>query len=166
MKDYIRELYDYNYALHRRLWDSIAHITDEQFRQPIDYSFGSIQNHMLHLLGIDKRWIARVKGEPLPPYLEAEDYPTRESVREQWDIAEAYVLDYIETVDETELQRILHFNIPHRGGDKTCTVRQVLVHVVNHGTDHRAQILPVLHRLGAPTFEQDLMLYLWDKEKS
>jgi uncharacterized damage-inducible protein DinB len=38
---------------------------------------------------------------------------------------------------------------------------QVLAHVVNHGTDHRAQILRLLDRYGAPTFDQDLILHLW-----
>ena len=37
---------------------------------------------------------------------------------------------------------------------------QVLLHVVNHGTDHRGQILRILHDFGAPTFDQDLMGYL------
>ena len=38
---------------------------------------------------------------------------------------------------------------------------QVLVHLVNHGTDHRAQMLRILHDLGAPTFDQDFVLYRW-----
>jgi uncharacterized damage-inducible protein DinB len=37
----------------------------------------------------------------------------------------------------------------------------VLLHVANHGTDHRAQLLRALHDFGAPTFDQDLILYLW-----
>jgi uncharacterized damage-inducible protein DinB len=40
---------------------------------------------------------------------------------------------------------------------------QILAHVVNHGTDHRAQVLDLLHRLGAPNVEQDLIYYLWDQ---
>jgi uncharacterized damage-inducible protein DinB len=38
---------------------------------------------------------------------------------------------------------------------------QVLSHLVNHGTDHRAQVLRALHELGAPTFSQDLIHHLW-----
>jgi uncharacterized damage-inducible protein DinB len=40
---------------------------------------------------------------------------------------------------------------------------QVFAHVANHGTDHRAQILRLLHDLGAPTFSQDFMIYLWER---
>ncbi len=43
---------------------------------------------------------------------------------------------------------------------------QVILHVVNHGTDHRAQVLRVLHDIGAPTFNQDLIIHLWQKKKA
>jgi uncharacterized damage-inducible protein DinB len=39
----------------------------------------------------------------------------------------------------------------------------VLAHLVNHGTDHRAQVLRVLHDFGAPTFDQDLVMHLWSR---
>jgi uncharacterized damage-inducible protein DinB len=35
--------------------------------------------------------------------------------------------------------------------------------MVNHGTDHRAQILRLLYDLGAPTFEQDMIIYWWNQ---
>jgi uncharacterized damage-inducible protein DinB len=40
---------------------------------------------------------------------------------------------------------------------------QVLMQLVNHGTDHRATILQALHALEAPTFEQDFILWLWHR---
>ena len=52
-------------------------------------------------------------------------------------------------------------------GESTIPVWQILLHVVNHATDHRAQTLRLLDQLGAPTFEQDFMLYLyaWDRDR-
>jgi len=41
-----RRLVDYNYWAHRRVWDCVTPLTDEQFRRPSDYSIGS-----LHQLG-------------------------------------------------------------------------------------------------------------------
>lgn len=78
----MQQLYDHNYAMHRRLRDSIKHLATVQFVEGIPYSIGSVRNQM--------------------------------------------------------------------------------VHVINHDTDHRAQILPALKRMGAPSFEQDFILYLWD----
>jgi uncharacterized damage-inducible protein DinB len=46
--------------------------------------------------------------------------------------------------------------------DKGLTVWQVLLHVVNHGTDHRAQLLRLIHDLGVKTTSQDFIFYIYD----
>jgi len=45
--------------------------------------------------------------------------------------------------------------------DKDLMLWQVLIHVVNHGTDHRAQILRLLHDLGVKTTSQDYIFYAY-----
>lgn len=153
----IRTQIDYNYGLYRRVWDSISTLTDEQFIQEIDYSHGSIRNQMMHVTVVDKRWLLGLQENPDARAfsLSPSDYPTRESVRALWDGVSKDVIDYVVGLDEAGLART-----PQGMGGPAW---QVLVHMVNHGTDHRAQILRALHDFGAPTFDQDLILYLWNR---
>jgi uncharacterized damage-inducible protein DinB len=46
--------------------------------------------------------------------------------------------------------------------DKELTVWQVLLHVANHATDHRAQLLRSLHDLGVETKSQDYIFYVYE----
>jgi uncharacterized damage-inducible protein DinB len=46
--------------------------------------------------------------------------------------------------------------------DKNLVVWQVLLHVVNHGTDHRAQLLRLLNDLGVNTEYQDYIFYVFE----
>jgi uncharacterized damage-inducible protein DinB len=46
--------------------------------------------------------------------------------------------------------------------DQDLCVWQVLLHVVNHGTDHRAQLLRLLNDLGVETSSQDYIFYVYD----
>jgi uncharacterized damage-inducible protein DinB len=46
--------------------------------------------------------------------------------------------------------------------DQDLIVWQVLLHVVNHGTDHRAQLLRLLNDLGVKTTSQDYIFYVYD----
>jgi uncharacterized damage-inducible protein DinB len=46
--------------------------------------------------------------------------------------------------------------------DKELIVWQVLLHVANHGTDHRAQILRLLNELGIQTTSQDYIFYVYE----
>ncbi|HBY98528.1 MAG TPA: hypothetical protein DEP84_32055 [Chloroflexi bacterium] len=39
---------------------------------------------------------------------------------------------------------------------------QVLLHVANHSTDHRAQLLQLLNDLGAKTPSQDYIFYVYE----
>ena len=41
----------------------------------------------------------------------------------------------------------------------------ILLHVFNHGTDHRAQALAMIDRLGGETVGQDLLTYLVEQGK-
>ena len=157
----IRSLFHYNYWAHDQVWDCIMHLSDAQFTQELDYSIGSIRNHVVHVMSVDQRWIARVQETNLPDRLDYADYPTRAAARAKWDAVRTYILNYLDTLDAAQLNRQIVYDIPHRGGIKQNAVWEILAHVVNHGTDHRAQMLAMLYRLCAPTTEQDLMFYLW-----
>lgn len=158
----IKKMYVYHFAMHRKVWDTcIETLADEQFITDLDYSKGSIRNQCVHVIGVDERWFARIQGVPLPDFPADEAYTTKASVRARWDEAEKIIMAYLNTLTDADLSRVLSYDMPHRGGMKTNPVWEILVHVINHGTDHRAQILAMLHQMGAPTLEQDMMLYWW-----
>jgi uncharacterized damage-inducible protein DinB len=62
-----------------------------------------------------------------------------------------------------KLQDAMLFEKPFaEGEDKDLILWQVLLHVVNHGTDHRAQLLRILHDMGVKTKAQDFIFYVYD----
>jgi len=159
----IKKMYQYHFAMHRKVWDTcISTLTDEQFVQDVGYSWGSIRNQCYHVIRVDGRWFARIKGLALPDYGLEPDYPTKASIRTLWDKVEKEIMTYLDTMTSSDLDREISYDMPHRGGMKTNTVWEILVHVINHGTDHRAQMLAMLYQMGAPTLEQDMMLYWWE----
>jgi uncharacterized damage-inducible protein DinB len=151
----VRGLIAYNYAGHARLWDSIMQLTEEQFVAEIAYSHGSVRNHIVHCTGVDGRWLRGLRGEPDARSYQpaASAYRTREEARQLWDSVAADVTSYVAGLTDAELVAVA------RGMNEPRW--QILTHIVNHGTDHRAQLLRVLHDFGAPTFDQDLIFYWW-----
>ena len=146
-----RHFYDYHFTLNRRLWDRcIVPLSDEQFKQKLDYSVGSIRNQMVHLLNIDDRWFSGLRGEPLPGFLNPVHYPDRAVIREMWDDVESKMRVYLHDLKDEQLQT------PFERG---MTIGHVLFHVLNHGTDHRAQTLAMLHTFGVQTFPQDFVFF-------
>jgi uncharacterized damage-inducible protein DinB len=161
--DAIRMLFDYHVALNRRLWDEgVSRLDAKQFTRDVGYSLGSVRNQVVHVASVDQRWFARLRGGPVPERLDPAAFPDQAAVRSMWDGVEAELGVYLRTLTDAAAAAPITF-VGVEGRSRTTPAWHVLVHVVNHGTDHRAQILSMLHGLGAPTLEQDLMLWLRDR---
>lgn len=80
-------------------------------------------------------------------------------IRAYWDRVEQRVRAYL-----ADLQDEMLFDMPIKEPDEDqgLIVWQVLLHVVNHGTDHRAQLLRTLNDLGVKTTSQDYIFYVYD----
>lgn len=156
--DDIRSLYDYHFALNRRLWDeSVMALTDEQFLEPIAYSVGSVRNQVVHLMDVEGGWFEGLRGLPRRGFYNPVHWPTRAKIRAHWDGIEADMRAYLAALTDEALDQ------DFAGTPKPMKSWQVMMHVLNHATDHRAQTLAVIatHFPGVPTFPQDLAHYLW-----
>jgi uncharacterized damage-inducible protein DinB len=157
--DVFKTFIEYHLDMTRRVWESIDQITEEQFISNDAYSRGSIRNLMVHLANTDSNWLAGLKNIPEEqdaPKKKYEDYPDRASVRAFWDATAKDLADYAATLTEAEL------------GEDPVDIQnprwQVLLHIINHGTDHRSTVLQRLHEFGAPTFDQDFIMWLWGRK--
>lgn len=151
----IKTFAEYHIDMTRRVWDSIDHITDEQFFADDAYSRGSIRNLMVHLTNTDSNWLAGLKN--IPESEDAlrksyEEYSDRANVQAYWEGTARDVKEYMEGLTEAELDE-QPMDIPNPRW-------QVLLHMINHGTDHRSTVLQRLHEFGAPTFDQDFIMWL------
>jgi uncharacterized damage-inducible protein DinB len=158
--DAFRHFYGYHFTENRNIWDScVTQLSDQQFTQDVAYSHGSVRDQIVHLMSVDEGWFSELRGvepsEPVPPA----NLNDRESIRAHWDSVEQSMRDYL-----AELRDDMLFDKPieEPEEDQDLMVWQVLLHVVNHGTDHRAQLLRNLHDLGVKTTSQDYIFYVYD----
>jgi uncharacterized damage-inducible protein DinB len=80
-------------------------------------------------------------------------------IRARWDNIEGMMRAYLAGLTD-EMLEARPITDPEE--DKELIVWQVLLHVANHGTDHRAQLLRLLHDLGVKTEGQDYIFYVYD----
>lgn len=158
--DAFRQFYDYHFTENRKIWDDyVIPLSREQFTQAVDYSHGSVRDQIVHLMSADDMWFSELRNvkpsEPLPPA----DLEDRKIIRAHWDSIEQSMRAYL-----AKLRDDMLFDKPIKEPeeDKNLIVWQVLLHVANHGTDHRAQILRLLHDLGVKTTSQDYIFYVFD----
>jgi len=154
----IRLFIEYHIDMTRRVWDSIQQITDEQFLADDTYSRGSIRNLMVHLTSTDRRWLAGLKNLPDVGHLKFEDYSTRAEAQQAFEQVANDLSKYANSLTAEELDQNPN-NLPNPRW-------VVLLHIINHGTDHRSTVLQRLHEFGAPTFDQDFIMWMWSRKKS
>lgn len=157
--DAFRYLYEYHFAANRSIWnDYVMPLSQEQFTQPVDYSMGSVRNQLVHLMSVDNAWFSDLRGVEVEDPLNPDDFNDRSVLRARWDEVEQTIRGYLASLRDDML-----FEKPFsEGEDKDLILWQVLLHVANHGTDHRAQILRLLHDLGVKTGPQDFVFYVYD----
>jgi uncharacterized damage-inducible protein DinB len=158
--DAFRHFYNYHFAENRKIWDThVMPLPQELFTQAVNYSHGSVRNQLVHLMSVDDVWFRELRGVELPEEpLNLADFEDRKVLRAHWDGVEQMMREYLANLRDDML-----FTKPcPPGEDENLIVWQVLLHVVNHGTDHRAQILRLLNDLGVKTGPQDYIFYVYD----
>jgi uncharacterized damage-inducible protein DinB len=157
--DAFRHFYDYHFAENRKIWDAyITKLSQEQFVQDVKYSIGSVRNQVVHMMSVDDSWFSGLRNVETPESLKPADFEDRQTIRTYWDNVEQRMRDYLEKLRD----EMLFTNPFPEGEDKDLVLRQVLLHVANHGTDHRAQLLRLLNDLGLKTGPQDYIFYVYD----
>lgn len=155
-----RHFYNYHFAENRKILENVTALTFEQFNQKVDYSRGSVREQLVHLFDAEEMWFSELRdaqpADPLPDTVEIDD---RDAIRAFLDTVEKNSRAYL-----AELTDDMLFTKPIKEpeDDQILFVWQVLLHVANHATDHRAQLLRALHDLGVDTKSQDYIFYVYD----
>ncbi len=163
----LKKLFAYDQWAHRQVWRCVETLTPEQFSQPHDYSIGSIRNLMHHMMETD--WSMLRFLHPLPSYreekqqIQSENFPDFASMRQHWEAIQTELDAYIATLTDADLLEA----IDGKGFGWNGEVQrwEALESEFNHSLDHRAQVLALLHHLGAATVEQGHYFYLLELQE-
>lgn len=160
--DAFRYLFEYHFGENRVIWDKcVSSLTYEQFIQENTYAHGSLRDQLIHLIDVDEVWFSELACSQPSDLFQPADYDDRPELRRHWDRVETAMRAYLAGLQD---EMLFTRPIVEPEEDQDLLVWQVLLHVVNHGTDHRAQILRSLHDLGVDTTSQDFIFYVYDHE--
>ena len=155
-----RHFYDYHFSENRKLWDRyVSQLSDEQFSQQATYSHGSVRDQLVHLMSVDEVWFSELRGVEPSELSSAANLDDRDIIRTHWDKVEQHMREYLAALRD---EMLFDTPIEEPDEDRDLIVWQVLLHVVNHGTDHRAQLLRSLNDLGVETTWQDYIFYAYE----
>jgi uncharacterized damage-inducible protein DinB len=154
-------LFDYNYWANSRILDAAGGLTDEQYVTVVPgLSHGSIRATLVHALAAEQIWRRRcLEGISPTTLLKEADCSTLEWLRALWTEEEAAMrAGLARLTDEALAARLAYRTTGGRAMEDTLW--QLLAHLVNHGTQHRAEAAVALTAFGQSPGDVDLIVYL------
>jgi uncharacterized damage-inducible protein DinB len=153
MKELLRQYAGYNIWANQKLIELILSLPEEQQHKDIVSSFNSLYKTLLHMWDTETAWWQRMKlHERIIIPSENFNGTTRDVVNgllnqsRQWE-------EWISNASELSLSHVFQYQTTKKEQFKQ-PVYQMILHVFNHGTYHRGQLITILRQLGVEKIPQ------------
>ena len=153
----IRSLFAYDEWANARLLRTVAELSDEELTRDLGSSFASIRDTFSHLVVTEWVWLRRWKGESpssLPEWVDAPGPPLLAAKLRE---IEAERAEWVASLRDDDLRRQISY-VNMKGERWRYVLSDALVHLVNHSTYHRGQIVTMLRQVGVAPPSTDLLL--------
>jgi uncharacterized damage-inducible protein DinB len=162
----IRHLFTYTEWANARVLSAAEKLPLEDLLRDVRVGHKSILGTLLHVAGADWIWLERWHGNsPMGRDVWAgwthEDARSVQQVREKWQPVMRSRSAYVETISDADLSRELGYR-RFTGEPYSLPLVQQMLHVVNHATLHRGQVVGMLRQLGVEPPSTDLLFYLME----
>ena len=150
--------FDYTLWASSKLLDAAGRLTAEELRRDLQVSHTSLLGTLQHIYYADRIWLSRLEGRTLASFVDPEPGPDLDALKEHWPVVIRGLRDFVEYAPEGLFEQDLPFK--RLNGDTQCMAHwKVLLHVVNHATLHRGQVMGMLRQLGHVPPGTDYLFY-------
>jgi len=145
----LRFLFDFDRWATGRILAAAADVDETTWSAPNAIGERGLGGILIHHLGAHQRWRHGLSGSDEVPRPEREPLPTIADLRARW-AAEWVDLDaWLDGIDDAFLERT----------DEGVPYWQMLAHVVNHGTQHRAEAAALLTDVDRSPGDLDMIFF-------
>jgi len=157
LKQYLEQLYEYNYWANKRYLAVTGTLTEEQLHYKQGHSWDNVHAVLVHMMSSERMWRLRGLGEQ-GSFLDPKDFPTAASIREYWVDVEKNMRGFIAAQTEESLLRAIAFTNP-KGETFTLPIWQMVVQPPNHNTHHRGELAAMFALMNVPHPEDEIVQY-------
>jgi uncharacterized damage-inducible protein DinB len=153
----VRELYRFNRWAQERALAMAEGLSPEQFKRDMGTSHGSVAGTLVHTMWAEWIWLQRWNGDSPRVVFDVEDYPSVASIRTRWDQVWTEQGRFLASLTPSRLvEPAAYLNL--KGERWEYALWQEMLHVVNHGSYHRGQVVTLLRQSGKPAVMTDLLV--------
>ncbi len=165
MKEMIRNYVAFNTWANERISGEIITLTDEQLLQEMKSSFKNISETMQHIWNAQNIWLERLKGNSPAQWPAVAFDGTKEALTAGLMASSHALEERAADYGKKQLREEISYKTLN-GTEGRSSVYKILMHVVNHGTYHRGQLVTMLRQAGKTEIPStDLIAFFWQQDK-
>jgi len=147
-RDMIRAFYDYNEWANNRLLSACEKLTPEQFAQSQGVSWDSIETNLAHIVAAQINWLSRWRtGANARAITEVQAITGLDRIRREFHASHTALREFVASLSDERLAQPLAFT-DSGGASYESILWELMLHVANHGTYHRGEVVMALSTLG------------------
>lgn len=150
-------LLDYTIWANDRVLDGARQLAPDVLAAPIRAGWLSPHGVLVHMLAAEQVWLSRWQGDSPDRLLSAGDLPTLDAVVEAWAPLREAFRAFLQAMGDPD--RAVSYQTT-RGIPQQDVLWQMIVHVFNHNTEHRAQVALVLAQNGIDVGSLDFITFV------
>jgi uncharacterized damage-inducible protein DinB len=160
----VRQLLLYTLWADRICLKAVEEVRPEDLTRETGTSFGSLLGTLAHILGAQRRWLARLEGKALGPRPATDlvTFPDWETLTAGWAETSAELGFLLASLTAEHVTADLHWTNGD-GESHTRPLWQPILHLVNHSTYHGGQVVSLLRQMGYAAPTTDLIDFLLDQ---
>jgi uncharacterized damage-inducible protein DinB len=133
-----------------RLINACEDLNDEQLDTSLAGTYGSIRSTLLHMLGAEDRYVARLRGEQPGPRVEDGPFPGFDALRASAERSGDALVEICENLQEDNILRGTW-----RGEPYEYPIMTLIIQALNHATEHRTHISSLMGHQGIEPPDSD-----------
>jgi len=159
----IVRLYDYQRESNDHLFEVTANVGASDLTNVIVDGQPSIRDTLIHMISTIRThnawWSGKLSGEDAFELTGiAENFPDLESIRMFWASVDQELKTFIDSLNlNSDLERT-YSRIPPNGETRNRVLWEMMLHVINHGTQHRSEVAMMLTKIGHSPGDMEILL--------
>ncbi len=159
-------IYEYNYWANQKVLNASANVTAEQLFAPAAFPYGGLHGTLLRILDAEWGWRMYFEDDNWSaPDLVAIDFPTLAALQIRYSQEEQAMRAYLATLRDEDMSKHRYYTTDE-GDDRDRIVWHCLLHVVNHGTQHRSEAAALLTDYGCSPGDLDFTVFFNEQNQS
>ena len=157
-------IYEYNYWANKKILAASDNVSQQQLMALASFPYGGLYGTLLHILDTEWGWRALFQSIESASDLPAADFPNLEALKTRFQDEETSMRTYLASLRDEDMESRLRYTID-TGIERDRILWHCLLHVVNHGTQHRSEAAALLTDYGQSPGDLDFTVFLNEYKK-